>query len=288
LGSNLRSINATVCFRHSDRPTGRACTRCGKPACPDCLVAAAVGSHCVECIKASRPPVAVRAKRWGNSAGNVVTFALIGVNVAVFILGTLVDKGVGLSGNGSFGQFTENIGMARGFLLDNQWWRLLTSGFGHFGILHLAMNMFGLWNLGRILEPVMSKLRYILLYFACLMAGSFGVVLMEYAGFQKGALTAGASGAIFGLLGAVAIAFQQRGVSLMRSGIGASLLINVFLTLQFGFSFGGHLGGFIGGLICGYFLTSTKRRRAVSPIATYVPVIVMLVSFVGAVAVTRL
>jgi membrane associated rhomboid family serine protease len=288
-GGSLRSINTTVCFRHTDRPTGRACTRCGKPACPDCLVAAAVGSHCVDCVKASRPPAAVRAQRWGRSAGNIVTFGLIGVNVLVFAIGTMIDRGEGLSGSGStWGQFTDNIGMRHVDLLNNEWWRLLTSGFGHFGVLHLAMNMFGLWNLGRILEPVMSKFRYLLLYFACLLAGSFGVVLMEYAGYQKGSLTAGASGAIFGLLGAVAVAFQQRGVSLMKSGIGASLLINLFLTLQFGFSFGGHLGGFVGGLICGYFLTSTKRARAVSPIATYVPMIVMLVSFVGSVIVTRL
>jgi membrane associated rhomboid family serine protease len=232
--------------------------------------------------------VAVRAKSWSNSAGNIVTVSMIAVNVAVFVIGTIVDKGVGMSGTGRVGSFSRAIGMTHIDLLDNEWWRLITSGFGHFGILHLAMNMFGLWNLGRVLEPVMSKARYLLLYFACLLAGSFGVVLMEYAGFQENSLTAGASGALFGLLGAVAIAFQQRGVSLMKSGIGASLLINLFLTLQFGFSFGGHLGGFIGGLICGYFLTSIKRTRAVSPIAAYVPIIVMLVSFVGSVIVTRL
>jgi membrane associated rhomboid family serine protease len=224
-------------------------------------------------------------KRWNAGAGNIAALSLIVMNVAIFFIGTVVDKGAGLSGRGG-GNFAENMGLHEFFIQANQWWRLVTSGFLHFGVLHLGMNMFALWNLGHAIEPVVGRVRFLLLYFASLMSGSFGVIALQHAGYQQG-LTGGASGAIFGLLGAIAIAYHQRGMSIMRSGLGASLMINLVLTVSLGLSFGGHLGGFIGGLICGHYLMSTQRNRATSPLATYVPLIVIGVSFVGSILISR-
>jgi membrane associated rhomboid family serine protease len=226
-------------------------------------------------------------KRWNAGAGNIAAIGLIVANVAIFIVGAIVDHGAGLSGRGG-GQFTENMGLHEFFIRRNDWWRLVTSGFLHFGFLHLGMNMFALWNLGQAIEPVVGRVRFLLLYFASLLAGSFGVIALQYAGYQKDGLTGGASGAVFGLLGAIAIAYHQRGMSIMRSGLGASLLINLVLTVSLGLSFGGHLGGFIGGLICGHFLMSTQRGRATSQLATLVPLIVIGVSFVGSILIARM
>jgi membrane associated rhomboid family serine protease len=224
-------------------------------------------------------------KRWNAGAGNIAAIGLIVANVAIFVIGNVVDHGVGLSGQ-RWGNFAENMGLHEIFLQVNEWWRLVTSGFLHFGFLHLGMNMFALWNLGRAIEPVVGRVKFLLLYFASLLSGSFGVIALQHAGYQKG-LTGGASGAVFGLLGAIAIAYHQRGMSIMRSGLGASLLINLVLTVSLGLSFGAHLGGFIGGLVCGHYLMSTQRGRATSQLATLIPLIVIGVSFVGSILIAR-
>ena len=127
------------------------------------------------------------------------------------------------------------------------WYRLVTSGFLHFGIVHIGLNMFFLWVLGPMLEPALGRVRFILLYLASLLGGSLGVILLD-----KGGISAGASGAVFGLLAAAAIGQWRRGINPLTTGIGATLLMNLVITFAIpGISIGGHIGGIVAGSICG-------------------------------------
>lgn len=231
-----------TCFHHPDRETGRSCTRCGRPACPDCLRQAAVGSQCWQCIKAARPPVAVRAKRWNATAGPLVTKALIAVNVAVFALTTGIAS------------LTNDLALHGPAVEDGQWYRVVTAGFTHASLLHLAFNMLLLYRLGEVLEARLGRVRYTLLYFVSLVAGSFGALLVS-----PDAFTVGASGAVYGLLGAAAVGLRERGVNLWQSGLGTLLVVNLLFTFVApGISVGGHLGGLAGGAVLGGLLLRTR------------------------------
>jgi membrane associated rhomboid family serine protease len=132
----------------------------------------------------------------------------------------------------------------------NEWYRLVTSGFLHFGLLHLAFNMYFLFVLGNQMEPQLGRVKFLMLYVASLLGGSAGVIL-----FDQGAFTAGASGAVFGLLGAMAVGIWQRGINPFTTQIGTLLLINLGLTFFVsGISIGGHLGGLLAGSICGFVM----------------------------------
>lgn len=249
-----------TCFYHRDRETGRHCTRCGRPACSECLRTAAVGAHCFQCVRAAAPQRAEARRVRRVLAGHPmwVTKALIGINVAVFVLGMVLDSGVRARGElaidyGLFGPFVADGG---------EWWRIVTSGFLHAGLLHLGLNMVALWFLGQMLEPPLGSTRFALLYGASLLGGSFGVLLLS-----PNALTVGASGAIYGLLGAAFTGMRARGMDPFASGIGGLLLVNLLLTFAIpGISIGGHLGGLVAGGIVGYAMLhpSTQRRPAVA------------------------
>ena len=127
------------------------------------------------------------------------------------------------------------------------WYRLVTSGFLHFGIIHIGLNMFFLYVLGPMLEPALGRVRFVLLYIASLLGGSLGVVLLD-----KGGISAGASGAMFGLMAAAAVGQWRRGINPMTTGIGATFLLNLVITFAIpGISIGGHIGGAVAGAICG-------------------------------------
>ncbi len=237
---------AERCFRHPDRTTGRHCTRCGRPACPDCLQQAAVGSHCVECARESRGPVRERARVRLAVAGSELwaTKVLIGLNLAVFVLG-LVTSGR-LTG-ASVGSLASDYGLFAPAVDDGGWWRMFTSGFLHAGLMHLGFNMVALAFLGRMVEPVLGPVRLTALYVASLLGGSFGALLVDPL-----SLTVGASGAIFGLMGAAVVGMQRRGIGLRESGLGGLLLINLLITFVIpGISVGGHLGGLAAGAAVG-------------------------------------
>lgn len=241
----MTDTQATTCFHHPDRETGRSCTRCGRAACSDCLVQAAVGSHCFECVKAARPPVRERIRRRNATVGPIVTQVLIAINVGVFLLTTgnpRVERDLVLFGPAVDG---------------GELYRLVTSGFVHFGIFHVGMNMLLLFQLGSALEAALGRTRFVLLYFAALLAGSFGALLLS-----PDALTGGASGAVYGLMGATAIGMRQRGISLREGGIGGLIAINLFLSFVIpGISLGGHVGGLIGGAIVGGVMLRSSSPR---------------------------
>jgi len=233
----------------------------------------AVGSHCSDCVKAARPDLKTRASDWQAGKTAIVTYTLIAINVAVFFgLGLLYD----LSGTFA-GEVTDAI---RRFALNAQfvagesfrypltdgtvattdgteYYRLVTSGFLHFGILHLAFNMYFLYILGNLLEPQLGRIKFLLLYLASLLGGSAGVILLDANGF-----TAGASGAVFGLLGAAAVGIWQQGINPFSTQIGTLLLINLGLTFFIGgISIGGHLGGLVAGSLCGLVMMAPTYKN---------------------------
>jgi membrane associated rhomboid family serine protease len=174
----------------------------------------------------------------------------------------------------------------QGFAVSNgEWYRLLTGGFLHAGMIHLLFNMFALYILGQLLEAGIGTPRFLALYFASLFAGSLGALALT----DPGQVTVGASGAIFGIFAATFVIARGRGMNTIASEIGLVLLINLALTFGIsGISIGGHLGGLVGGLICGLAIVAGDRgmlgaRRL--PAEMTVMALVAIVSVAGALAV---
>lgn len=269
----------TTCYRHGNRPAFRRCTRCERIACNECLTPGSVGSLCPDCVRAGRPPTAERVRRWNATRGsNSATFVLMAINIAVGVY-TLTSPLV----TRTIHQGEVRLAMNR-FLIDQgEWWRLITSGFTHFGVLHLLMNMLSLYFLGRFVEPALGQARFVALYFASLLAGAAGALLMQ----PSFGLTAGASGAIFGLLGASAAGLRRRGIPLMQSSIGTMIMLNLVITFTIsGISIGGHLGGLLGGAICGWVMLAPSQRRIPKWAVWATPIAVAVVSVVIAFAVS--
>ncbi|MFD4294806.1 rhomboid family intramembrane serine protease [Rhodococcus sp. NPDC058505] len=244
------------CVRHPDRPTGLSCTRCGRPACPDCLRSAPVGQHCVDCVAAAnRQTATVRtvagAPVRSGTPTPIVTYVLMGINILVFLVTALQAKSLMDNGRGFINPFTGTAVFDSSLfgwwvlspvdVASGDWIRLVGSGFLHFGLVHLAVNMFALYVLGRDTELVLGRARYGAVYLISLLGGSASVMAFEGSGF-----TAGASGAIFGIMGAQAVLLLR-----MRRSPGpvlAVIAINVVISVTLpGISFWGHFGGLAAG-----------------------------------------
>ena len=238
-----------TCYRHSGRETGVSCSNCGRPICPDCMTATPVGMRCPDCARNRTPVHTMRSM----AVDPIVTYALIALNVLIYVGTSTSGSAVGSGGKGStFYDLTLN-GPA---VANGDWWRLVTSGFLHLNLLHIAMNMYVLWWLGRELEPSLGHVRFAALYFASMLCGAFGALLLS-----PDVNTAGASGAIFGLFGAAFMIGRARGIDVMANGIGPLIAFNLIFTfLVGGISIGGHIGGLIGGGILGFALEHIGRR----------------------------
>ena len=241
-----------VCYRHPDRETGVSCSNCGRPICPECMTSTSVGMRCPECAGRTTTVRKIAAARGDEP---MLTYILIGIIVLVQ-LGAMAS---GASATGSsFGgsELIADGAVSRGTIADGEYWRLITSGFLHAGFLHLAFNAFALYVLGSLLEPAIGRLRFGTIYFVSLLAGSFGALLFEPRG-----LTVGASGAIFGLMGAAVVVMRNRGINPMESGLGLWLGINLVFTFAIpGISIGGHLGGLIGGALAAFVMFDLRDR----------------------------
>jgi membrane associated rhomboid family serine protease len=246
-----------------------------------------VGMRCPEC---SRERTKVKTIRTLPSKA-VVTRAIIAINVVVFLVETAAGAPLGGGGGGSvwdkgvlFGPaISGNFRFPAGFPYagHDQYWRIVTSGFLHDGILHIALNMFFLYMMGPMIESAIGRINYAAVYVAALLAGSFGALA-----FTPLDPTVGASGAIFGVFGALLVVARSRGVSLWQSGLGLTLIINLAFTLSIkGISIGGHIGGLIAGVIAGFAILELgeKRRMKWAPVA--VCVVIGVVSVIGAIAV---
>ncbi len=233
------------CYRHPGRESGVRCRRCEQPICPDCMITAPVGFQCPACVKAAPSVQPLRT----IVAKPVVTLALIALNVAIFV--PTLAGGALLGGGG--GDLIDRLAVNGPDVADGEWWRLVTAGFLHFGLIHIGFNMLILYQLGSMLEPSLGRLRFFLLYAAALLGGSFGALLLD-----PDALTAGASGAVFGLMGAAFLGMRRQGIDPMQSGIGGLLVMNLLLTFIIpGISIGGHLGGLVAGAVAGAALLAT-------------------------------
>ncbi|HEX8958432.1 MAG TPA: rhomboid family intramembrane serine protease [Solirubrobacterales bacterium] len=242
-----------TCYRHPNRETGVSCSSCGRPICPDCMTPTPVGMRCPECAS-QRTRVTRGAAAFGGSVHAPATFALIALNVAAF-LAEIAGGGGGLaSGSGStvIGEF----GLRGTSVANGEWYRLVSGGFMHAGLFHIAFNMFALFILGRLLEPAIGTPRFVALYFASLFAGAFGALALT----SPAQVTVGASGAIFGLFGAAFVIARGRGLNAIASQLGFLLLINLAFTFGVpGISVGGHLGGLAGGLLCALVIVAGER-----------------------------
>lgn len=217
-----------------------------------------VGMRCPDCA-AQRTKVIDARRSLNPQLTDVapVTAVLIALNVIVF-LAELVTGGAadGVSSqiSGSVLQHGVFYGPA---VADGEWWRTVSSGFLHLGFLHIGMNMLLLFFLGRLLEASIGGVRFAAIYFASLVAGSLGSLLIE-----PTVAAAGASGAVFGMMGAALVASRSRGINPWESGIGGLVVLNLLLTFAVpGIAKGGHVGGLIGGLIMGYLLIELDERR---------------------------
>jgi membrane associated rhomboid family serine protease len=264
-----------VCYRHPNRETGVSCSSCGRPICPDCMTPTPVGMRCPEC---SRERTKVKTIRTRPSAP-VVTQALIAINVAVFIAETAAGAPLGGGGGG--------VVFDKGYLLgpaiadQHQYWRIVTGGFLHDGLLHIAFNMLFLYIIGSMLEPAIGRVNFAVVYFVSLLAGAFGALL-----FQPLTPTIGASGACFGLLGALLVVAYYRHIPIWRSGLGPTLLINVVFSLSVsGISIGGHVGGLVGGMVTGWLIVELDERRRLPGLALAGCALVGVASVAAAIAV---
>ena len=260
---NPPSPPTQVCVRHPDRPTGLACSRCGRPACPQCLTPAAVGQHCVDCVRASgrdTPRATVVGPRGIGSKTPWATYVLLAVNIAVFVA-TVAQAGSFTEVRGS--RIFYEGALFGPFLADGEYWRLLTAGFLHFSLIHVAVNMFSLYILGRDVEITLGTARFVGIYLASLLGGSAMVMLFE----NPNAINAGASGAIFGLMGATLVVVLRAKVpaGFVLGVIGLNIVLS--LTIP-NISLWAHLGGLVfgaaaaAGVLYGPGLLPARSRTA--------------------------
>jgi membrane associated rhomboid family serine protease len=243
-----------------------------------------VGMRCPEC---ARDRTKVKTIRSGRSTP-VVTQALIAINVIVFLAETATGAPLGGGGGGTiwnhgvlFGPALTGNNPFPFFTGTDEYWRLLTSGFLHDGILHILFNMVFLYFMGPMLEPAIGRLNFAVVYFVSLLAGSFGSLV-----FQPLSPTIGASGACFGVLGALIVVAHYRGISIWQSGLGLTLIINIVFSLSIaGISIGGHLGGVVAGGICGWLIVQLGERKQMPQLAIAACVLVAVLCVVGALAV---
>src|SRR5438128_3819215 len=233
--SRMAEAVEKTCYRHPDRVTGLSCTECGRPICTECMTMAPVGIRCPE--HSGKPQGVQRVTRGVRRAsfegtGAKVTKALVAINVGVYV--AELATGGGVNGTGStiylhgvlFGPLVEQ----------GDWWRLVTAAFLHYGPVHLLLNLVALYWFGSLLEERIGSGRYLLLYLVSGLAGSAGALLLDPL-----KPTVGASGAIFGILGAGFVLERQRDYVFGGSALGVIVLNLVFTFSISSISIGGHI-----------------------------------------------
>jgi membrane associated rhomboid family serine protease len=257
-----------TCYRHPDRVTGLSCSECGRPICTECMTMAPVGIRCPE--HSGRPQGVQRVSSGVRRAsyegvGAKVTRALIAVNVLVYLAELLQGSGVDatrgsiyqngallangvkvgntLAGVPAHVPFPDLVGVAHG-----EWWRMVTAAFLHYGPFHLLLNMLALWWFGSMLEQRIGSGRFLAIYIVSGLAGSAGALMLN-----PTTPTVGASGAIFGILGAgLVMETVHRDYVFGGSALGVIVLNLVFTFSVSNISIGGHIGGMLGGAVCAF------------------------------------
>jgi membrane associated rhomboid family serine protease len=252
------------CYRHPNRETFVSCSECGRPICAECMTPAPVGQRCPE--HSGRPQGTRRVSsgiRRGtfDGVGAICTKTLVAVNVVIYLITASQGGGLNSPGGTLFNKWVL-FGPA---VANGDWWRLITSAFLHASVLHIAFNMYFLWFVGSAVEQALGRGRFLLIYFVSALAGSAGALV-----FTPNTPTVGASGALFGLLGAALILERQRNFVLGGSAL-ALIVINLILSFTLSnISVGGHIGGLIGGILCTLVLSKFGRGHAAySPVGLW-------------------
>jgi membrane associated rhomboid family serine protease len=262
---------APSCYRHPGRQTYLRCNRCERYICGDCMRTAAVGHQCVECVQEGARTIRQPRTRFGGrerSGAPVVTYALIAINVLVFVLQM------------ALGNLERQLALWPPAVADGQLYRLVTSAFVHYGATHLLLNMWALYVVGPPLEMLLGRLRFGALYALSGLGGSVLVYLLSL-----NVMTAGASGAVFGLFAATFVVAKR--LSLDLRWVGAVIVINLVFTFvapavsSQRISWQGHVGGLVtGGLVAAAYVYAPRERRNLIQAAVTVVVLGVFVALV--------
>lgn len=247
--SDSAGRSSNVCYRHPDRQSYILCQRCGRTICPQCQTQAAVGVQCPECVKEGRASIPRTKSRLAmafspSSTKPVITYSIIALCVLIFILQNIPVVST----------YVNTFGVYRPRFTEQLPWTMLTSAFLHGGIFHILLNMYSLFIFGPILERMLGRGRFIALYLISAFGGSVAVLLLAPLG-----AVVGASGAIFGLLGAFFVIQRRLG------GNNIQLLIVIAINLVIGFlpgfniSWQAHVGGLIAGAAVAFVFLRTRR-----------------------------
>ncbi|GAA3055153.1 rhomboid family intramembrane serine protease [Kitasatospora albolonga] len=252
------------CYRHPERETGIGCARCGRPICPDCMVSASVGFQCPECVREGHQGAREARTRYGGAPAldrALVTKVLIGLNLLVFLLTEYLRPELGADLElWSVSYPYRPDGLAAG---PHEWYRLVTAMFVHAGVMHVALNMVSLWVLGPQLERVLGRWRFLGLYVASGLAG--GACTYALGGVRVESV--GASGAIFGLLGATVVLFKANRAPLRP--VMTLLVVNLVITFALArpnlsgvvIDWKAHVGGLLAGVVTGVGLMYAPRAH---------------------------
>ena len=270
-----------TCYRHPGRETGVTCARCERPICPECMTPASVGFQCPECVSEGRKSVRVARTMYGGKVRERadVTLALIAVNVVVFLLTAASGAGVA-TGNGRSSVY-DHFALIPALVAHGDWYRLVSSMFLHYGILHIGFNMWALYVIGTPLEGMLGRSRFAALYF---LSGIGGGILSFSTG-QVLTPAAGASGAIFGIFGAFFVILRRR--NLETGGILGLIVVNLVLSFTFAnIDWRGHVGGLVTGAAVGavfaYAPSGPSRDRVQAAGCAVIAVILAAAGAVGA------
>lgn len=247
---------SNFCYRHPDRQSYIVCQRCGRTICPECQTQAPVGVICPECMREQRasaprtkPAAWTRMRSAADRGAPVVTYSLIGITALVYLLQWVPGLGV-----------TNALFFSPVFMTEviPEPWRALTSVFLHSTslIFHILLNMYTLWIFGRLLEPMLGRIRFLALYLISGLAGSIGVVVFA----APNAQVLGASGAIFGLMGAFVVIQRRLGGNMTQLYILLAINLAIGFIPSANISWQAHLGGLIGGALVGLILLETRGR----------------------------
>ncbi len=258
------------CYRHPDRRGGVSCQRCDRLICVDCMRQASVGFHCPECTaRSGAGPVTVSPQAAESASPPVVTRVLLALNGLAFLYSVVLSRSAGGITRIDQGLLIDGGLFARARLIDGgavrwigvdtgEYYRLVTSAFLHDGVFHLAFNMYALWLLGQLLEAGFGRARLLALFVVSMLGASFGALLLA-----PNSPTVGASGAVFGLMGAMVLVQRAIGSNLWRSPLMMILMLNLAFTLLVPrISVGGHLGGLVAGAGMGALMLAFERRGA--------------------------
>ncbi len=278
---------APACYRHTDRETYIRCQRCDRPICPDCMKPASVGFQCPSCVKdGAKSTRTGRLPYGGERSANpaLTSFVLIAINLLVWVMIRATERPGGVSGDlvqalWLLPQSPEGGAGSRPYdsVAGGDYWQVITSAFAHIDTLHVAFNMVALYFLGPQLELVLGRARFLALYLVSALTGSVAVLLLS----SENTPTLGASGAIFGLLGAlIVVAIKIRGdVQQLFVWLGINV---VYTFVGSNVSWQGHFGGLIGGaVIAAVIVYSPKERRQVFQWSGIVAVALVSVALVA-------